>query len=416
MTCMEGYRQLPQLLVEMSFPPMAVRTIQEPRSIAFPNGNGTIAEIQSQIQTMSINKSSLKPKGGVGIAFSDRINMESGQREFYVQKIFPDGPAATSGLVSFNDVLIEVNGEKVSNWDIWTLSQKIPGPVDSPVLLRMKSASRNTEYDVEIIRKIIVKKSDDENVEENKEDSKELDEKEILEARMKEIIEMKKLGITIASPGFSIEPCPKEWFNGEKTGSFVIGNVTKGSSAEKVGFTHGELIEEVDGKDVAGFSEDRIKGLLTDAIHSVVQIHTDKRVIPVVRDCAPLLQPPEPPQLPRPNQIMMPPPPPFSPNINYVSEQLQQNFLRSPAMAPVASFRPQMMLPSQNIISVGNLSPRGNEPSWQVNRQQGNLYSSMNAVNMPQYSTQDGNFGYMPPPNQPQYSTVQRSPWGGDLF
>eukprot|EP00960_Hanusia_phi_P069143 767012-Hanusia_phi.AAC.4 len=131
-------------------------TCPEPRTIAFPNGNGTISEMQTQIQTMSINKSSLKPKGGVGIAFSDRINMESRQREFYVQKIFPDGPAAASGLVSFNDVLIEVsaqlppcavrcertpqvNGEKVSNWDIWTLSQRIPGPVDSPVLLRMKS-------------------------------------------------------------------------------------------------------------------------------------------------------------------------------------------------------------------------------------------------------------------------------------
>eukprot|EP00960_Hanusia_phi_P069144 767012-Hanusia_phi.AAC.5 len=69
--------------------------------------------------------------------------------------------------------------------------------------------------------------------------------------------EMQKLGITIASPGFSIEPCPQEWFSGKRTGVglrhrcrppshscslqwFIIGNVTRGSSAEKVGFTVGQ--------------------------------------------------------------------------------------------------------------------------------------------------------------------------------
>ena len=45
--------------------------------------------------------------------------------------------AAEAAVTS--ELLLQVNGEKVSNWDIWTLSQKIPGPVDSPVLLRMKS-------------------------------------------------------------------------------------------------------------------------------------------------------------------------------------------------------------------------------------------------------------------------------------
>ena len=46
------------------------------------------------------------------------------------------------------DLLVEVNGESVARCDMRMLSQMVPGPVGTPVVLRLRSVKGNQEFEV----------------------------------------------------------------------------------------------------------------------------------------------------------------------------------------------------------------------------------------------------------------------------
>ena len=160
---------------------------------------------------------------------------------------------------------------------VQSLSKLVPGKVGTAVVLGFRSADNNAYYDVELVR----------------EESK-LGPQQLVQLE-RETIAQPDFGETViddgpepmtgmgpqASPGFSIQ---------KGVLGFTVANVTRGSSAERNGFRHGEVIEAIDNIKTADWSENRIKKALTGPYGTLVQVHTDLRIVPVVRDCAPMYE------------------------------------------------------------------------------------------------------------------------------
>ena len=111
--------------------------------------------------TVSIVQASknMGPPGGVGIAFEDRVDQRSNGMLKIVAEVFPEGAAAEWNSTSSDDqkihpgdLLVEVNGERVANLDMHTLSTMVPGPVGSAVVLRLRSVTTNAEFEAELTR------------------------------------------------------------------------------------------------------------------------------------------------------------------------------------------------------------------------------------------------------------------------
>jgi C-terminal processing protease CtpA/Prc len=97
----------------------------------------------------------MEPAGGVGIAFEDRLDQLSGGMQKIVAEIFTEGAAADwnstaseNQMIHSGDMLMEVNGEKVERISMQMLSTMVPGPVGTPVILRLRSVKRNNEFEV----------------------------------------------------------------------------------------------------------------------------------------------------------------------------------------------------------------------------------------------------------------------------
>ena len=135
------------------------------------------------------HKSFGQPQGGVGIAFEDRVgtcllvkqaytlaymltcfcacmrvalttfedhaDQRTGGMLKIVAEVFSEGAAAEwnssakdTEKIHAGDLLVEVNGESVARCDMRMLSQMVPGPVGTPVVLRLRSVKGNQEFEV----------------------------------------------------------------------------------------------------------------------------------------------------------------------------------------------------------------------------------------------------------------------------
>lgn len=116
----------------------------------FAPRRGTISVVQA-------SKKNLEPAGGVGIAFEDRLDQRSGGMLKIVAEVFSEGAAADwnstaeeDKKIHPGDLLVEVNGERVAGLDMHTLSTMVPGPVGTPVILRLRSVKENKEFEVSV--------------------------------------------------------------------------------------------------------------------------------------------------------------------------------------------------------------------------------------------------------------------------
>jgi len=112
---------------------------------------GTVSIVQAS--------KSVGPPGGVGIAFEDRVDQRSNGMLKIVAEVFAEGAAAEWNTtckeeekIHPGDLLVEVNGERVANIDMHTLSTMVPGPVGSAVVLRLRSVTSNQEFEAELTR------------------------------------------------------------------------------------------------------------------------------------------------------------------------------------------------------------------------------------------------------------------------
>ena len=237
-----------------------------------------------------------------------------------VGQVYPEGAAEIwnknnpDDTINPGDVLVEVNGERVAHYDLTMLSALVKGPYESAVVLRMRSLKDDKEFEAELMRTFTVEKAEVEGsnvwlhgsvvdlashgsvapmspskqpkdatappVEEKREPKNE-EEKYQME-HDERIMKIKSFGEKLTCPGFSIEPVGDKKTEGY---GFMIGNVTKGSQAYEFGFRHGEVIEGINGVSVKGFDVKQVKSLLMDTAYTTVQVHTDKRIVPVTRDC-----------------------------------------------------------------------------------------------------------------------------------
>lgn len=150
-------------------------TLQQPMSMGSAMPMGTVMVSNSAMPmmsnyripgsvrggTVSIVQASknVGPPGGVGIAFEDRVDQRSNGMLKIVAEVFPEGAAAEWNSTSSDDqkihpgdLLVEVNGERVANLDMHTLSTMVPGPVGSAVVLRLRSVTTNAEFEAELTR------------------------------------------------------------------------------------------------------------------------------------------------------------------------------------------------------------------------------------------------------------------------
>ena len=74
-----------------------------------------------------------------------------------VAEVFSEGAAADwnstaeeDKKIHPGDLLVEVNGERVAGLDMHTLSTMVPGPVGTPVILRLRSVKENKEFEVSV--------------------------------------------------------------------------------------------------------------------------------------------------------------------------------------------------------------------------------------------------------------------------
>jgi len=211
------------------------------------------------------------PSGGVGVAFEDRLDSRTGTMLKIVAEVFAEGAAAEWNAscgedekIHAGDLLVEVNGERVAGLNMQTLSTLVPGPVDTPVILRLRSVKGNNEFEAELIRQIPQTSlgwrppnpanaqgtgsappalpgspAPRESIPPPQEPTSP-DEEYYLQHDAK-ITTMKSYGERLACPGFSIEAVPEDK-NAQTGMGFMIGNVTKGSQAYEYGFRHGEVI------------------------------------------------------------------------------------------------------------------------------------------------------------------------------
>ena len=117
-------------------------------------------EAESTLKSVEREKSSQKmqmDRGGVGIAFEDRLDQRSGGMLKIVAEVFSEGAAADwnstaeeDKKIHPGDLLVEVNGERVAGLDMHTLSTMVPGPVGTPVILRLRSVKENKEFEVSV--------------------------------------------------------------------------------------------------------------------------------------------------------------------------------------------------------------------------------------------------------------------------
>mmetsp|Transcript_44894 Transcript_44894/g.37804 ORF Transcript_44894/g.37804 Transcript_44894/m.37804 type:complete len:441 (-) Transcript_44894:171-1493(-) len=388
-----------------------------------PGTNGSV------VQQYSKNTA---PAGGVGVAFEDRVNQRTGGMLKIVAEVFPEGAAANwndvcddNEKILAGDLLIEVNGERVAGMDMKTLAMLVPGPVDTPVILRLRSIKGNNEFEVELMRQVPHAAMGWRPSQASRvgigsaqpgspapgspapraatpppEVPRSADEDYYLQHNAK-ITTMKSYGERLACPGFSIEAVAEDTKAQEGMG-FMIGNVTKGSQAYEFGFRHGEVIEAIDSISMKDWTEAKIKSLLMDAAYTSVQIHTDKRIVPIARDCdaeptlfkiAPLPAQPMMRMQPVMQQMQMAPMPRTGRDASFVP--FFQPSRGQGSMMPMQS-APQYMAgpPSSSAMAYAEPTMGGH-----------NNYAGPN-----NYSTQD--YGYMAPGNQPQYSTVQTPAWG----
>ena len=112
-------------------------------------------QVPGTISVVQATKKSIEPAGGVGIAFEDRLDQLSGGMLKIVAEIFTEGAAADwnstaseNEMIHPGDLLMEVNGEKVERISMHMLSTMVPGPVGTPVILRLRSVKRNNEFEV----------------------------------------------------------------------------------------------------------------------------------------------------------------------------------------------------------------------------------------------------------------------------
>eukprot|EP00918_Siedleckia_nematoides_P050095 GHVU01109644.1.p1 GENE.GHVU01109644.1~~GHVU01109644.1.p1 ORF type:complete len:434 (-),score=61.83 GHVU01109644.1:264-1544(-) len=384
----------------------------------FAPRRGTISVVQA-------SKKNLEPAGGVGIAFEDRLDQRSGGMLKIVAEVFSEGAAADwnstaeeDKKIHPGDLLVEVNGERVAGLDMHTLSTMVPGPVGTPVILRLRSVKENKEFEVELVRQTptaqlgwkpnyqgvgspppVSSPSRSAPPEEEKEEPKPKTEAEEHYFRHEaKITTMKFYGERLACPGFSIEPVtedkqPQEGFK------FMIGNVTKGSQAYEFGFRHGEVLEAIDGISVKDWEEKNIKSLLMDAAYTSVQVHTDKRIVPVNRDCdaEPTLfkqAPMSPVVAVQPVSRMVYSAPVVSPRYQVMSQPMP------PMPRTGREFVPYFQ-PARATSIAPQYAPMG-PPNFAPGPEYPPNYA-------PVAPEQD--YGYMAPGNQPQYSTVQAPTW-----
>eukprot|EP00286_Rhodomonas_abbreviata_P027736 CAMPEP_0181298362 /NCGR_PEP_ID=MMETSP1101-20121128/5740_1 /TAXON_ID=46948 /ORGANISM="Rhodomonas abbreviata, Strain Caron Lab Isolate" /LENGTH=306 /DNA_ID=CAMNT_0023403375 /DNA_START=69 /DNA_END=985 /DNA_ORIENTATION=+ len=217
--------------------------------------------------------------GGVGIVFTDHLDTR-GVNEVLVKKVWEGGPADRSGKIKVGDVLSDVNGEDVYMRSSKEIHRLIPGKIGSIVVLGFRSADNSRDYyEVEL----------------NREETRKLGEMTIGELNKDfeatdgdDFMDYAQPVGPQASPGLSLQK------DEDLAGVYVVANVTPGSSAEQCGFQHGEIIEAIDNVSCEGWTERRLLKVLSGPYKTLVQIHTNMRVVPVVRDCRSLLDPPRP--------------------------------------------------------------------------------------------------------------------------
>ena len=87
--------------------------------------------------------------------FEDHADQRTGGMLKIVAEVFSEGAAAEwnssakdTEKIHAGDLLVEVNGESVARCDMRMLSQMVPGPVGTPVVLRLRSVKGNQEFEV----------------------------------------------------------------------------------------------------------------------------------------------------------------------------------------------------------------------------------------------------------------------------
>ena len=182
------------------------------------------------------------------------------------------------------------------------------------------------------------------------------------------------------------------------------------------------MVEAIDGVSMRGWEERKLKALLMGAAYTVVQIHTDKRIVPVQRDCDA-----EPTLGIRQGMPSVPPPPPQQ-QLQYLPRPgppmgMPEQLPPMPRTGREASFREAPSYPPYYRPGPGGPGPGpGPGPGGQP-PPNGHYYSSMGTPDADVYRSQDPymgpgsnkfasqDYGYMAPGHQPQYSTVQAPVW-----
>lgn len=314
---------------------------------------------------------SAKQKAGVGILFSENTDPYTGRSQVVVKKIFPGGPAEATGLVKEGDMLTDVNGEDVVGKTLNELAETIPGPPETPISMGFMSKDTQQFYEVDMLRSM----SGGPQVGQIKAVQPP---GPVAPPDAPGSMNNRSVGPMAASVGPQSPPPQHEpvkqppplgeatvgfSFQRDESGSVKVANITFGSNAQQLGFEGDEILERIDNKSIEAWEDESIKYALSGPFSTLVQVQTNKRTVPVSRDCASYepLPPPPPPQVryivqeqPRPIQyIQQAPPPPQPQQIVYESAQYIPEQYRSAAYANEPNFAAE---PSYGTI----VQPHGN--------------------------------------------------------
>lgn len=95
-----------------------------------------------------------KEMQGVGIALQPTVN------GFVVTQLIKDGPAAKSGLVKVNDILMEVNGTKIRNLPLNKIMEMLQGKTGTKVILILKRTTLEKGVPVESLVTVPLSRED----------------------------------------------------------------------------------------------------------------------------------------------------------------------------------------------------------------------------------------------------------------
>jgi C-terminal processing protease CtpA/Prc len=86
---------------------------------------------------------------GVGIIGMslDQAGTASGGRELVVDRVVPDGPAATAGILP-GDRILEIEGASTRDMSIADAARRLRGPVDASVALTVATGARSRDVTI----------------------------------------------------------------------------------------------------------------------------------------------------------------------------------------------------------------------------------------------------------------------------